>query len=262
MGGTATGGMMILTLTQLTGLSAAQIGFVVAAALVAGLARGFSGFGLSAILMASLAATIPPIELIPVCFLLECAASLAMFRGGMALADMRIVWALVVSSAMGVPIGLLATTSIDIGWSRKIALTLILSLTLAQFFNLRPSFLATRGGLYLSGVTSGIATGLASVGGMVIALYVLASGAPPKQMRASLVMFLAISMVSSLVYLMAYDLMTTQALWRGALMAPLGLLGVLSGVWLFRPAYEHLYKAACLGLLAVLCTAGLVSQMV
>lgn len=252
---------MILTLTQLTGLAASQLGFVVAAVFLAGLARGFSGFGLSAIVMASLAVIIPPVELIPVCFLLECAASAAMFRGGMALADMRVVWALVISSAIGVPIGLMATTNIDVAWSQKIALSLILCLTLVQFLNLRPSFLATRGGLYLSGVTAGIATGLASVGGMVIALYVLASGAPPKQMRASLVMFLAITMVTSLVFLIAYDLMTMQALWRGALMIPLVLLGVLSGTWLFRPAYEHLYKAACLGLLALLSTVGLVSQI-
>lgn len=252
---------MTSTLTHLTGLSLAPMGLVVVVVFVAGLARGFSGFGMSAILMASLAAIIPPIELIPVCFLLECTASLAMFRGGIALADMRIVWALVISSAIGVPIGLLATTSIDVAWSQKIALTLILCLTLAQFFNLRPSFLATQRGLYLSGVASGIATGLASVGGMVIALYVLASGSPPKQMRASLVMFLAISMVTSLAYLIAYDLMTTQALWRGAFMAPLALVGVLSGVWLFRPAYEHLYKAACLGLLAMLCATGLLNQM-
>jgi uncharacterized membrane protein YfcA len=261
MSATATGDTMILTLTQLTGLPSAQLAFVVAAVFMAGLARGFSGFGLSAVVMASLVVIIPSVELIPVCFLLECAASVAMFRGGMAMADMRVVWALVTSSSVGVPVGLMATTSIDVSLSQKIALSIILCLTLVQFFNLRPSFLATRGGLYLSGVTAGIATGLASVGGMVIALYVLASGAPPKQMRASLVMFLAITMVTSLVFLIAYDLLTMQALWRGALMIPLVLLGVFSGARLFRPAYEHLYKAACLGLLALLSAAGLISQV-
>lgn len=251
---------MITNLMQLTGLSLGDLMIVVVAVFMAGLIRGFAGFGLSAIVMASVAIIIPPIELIPMCYLLEGAASLAMFRGGMANANMKIVWALVVCSAIGVPIGLFATTNIDIELSRKLALTLILSLTLAQFFKLRPRILTTPKGLYISGVTAGIATGLASVGGMVIALYVLASEAPPKQMRASLVMFLCISMVTSLVYLIGYDVMSMQAVWRGVLLSPVVLIGVFLGIWLFRPAYEHLYKVACLTLLILLSATGLISQ--
>jgi len=252
---------MITNLMQLTGLPLSDLMIVVMAVFMAGLIRGFAGFGLSAIVMASVAIIIPPIELIPMCYLLEGAASLAMFRGGMANANMKIVWILVVCSAIGVPIGLFATTSIDIDLSRKLALSLILALTMAQFFKLRPRILATRKGLYLSGVTAGLATGLASVGGMVIALHVLASEAPPKQMRASLVMFLCISMVTSLVYLIAYDVMSMQAVWRGVLLAPVVLLGAFLGIWLFRPAYEHLYKVACLTLLTLLSATGLISQM-
>ena len=38
------------------------------------------------------------------------------------------------------------------------------------------------------------------------------------------------------------------------------LIGVFLGTLLFRPAYEPLYKAACLLLLAALSTTGLVNQ--
>lgn len=253
---------MIQSLIEFSGLSPAQLGFVMTAALVAGLARGFAGFGLSAVVMASAAVAIPPVELIPVCFVLEVAASLAMFRGGLRHADMHIVWVLVIGSAIGMPIGLLATTNIDADLSKSVALALILALTLAQFFRLAPRFLASREGLYASGLTAGIATGLASVGGMVIALYILASQVEPRRMRASLVMFLAISMVSSLIYLFAYDMMTKEAAWRGALLTPLALAGVGLGSLLFRPAYEHLYKTACLALLSLLSVAGLLRLMV
>lgn len=251
---------MIASIIQSTGLSSHDLMIVLAAVFMAGLIRGFAGFGLSAIVMAAVAIIIPPIELIPMCYLLEGAASIAMFRGGMAHANMKIVWGLVICSAIGVPIGLLATTNIDVELSRKIALTLILTLTIAQYLRLKPAFLTTRKGLYTSGLTAGIATGLASVGGMVIALYVLASDTQPKQMRASLVMFLCISMVTSLVWLIAYDMMSMQAVWRGALMSPVVVLGVFAGTWLFRPAYEHLYKVACLTLLTLLSATGLISQ--
>ena len=41
--------------------------FLISAVLVAGIVRGFAGFGLSALVMASCAVFIPPVELIPVC---------------------------------------------------------------------------------------------------------------------------------------------------------------------------------------------------
>jgi uncharacterized membrane protein YfcA len=231
---------MLTMLTQYTGLAGADLAIVLLAVFLAGLIRGFAGFGLSAIVMASAATRIPPVELIPVCYLLEGAASLAMFRGGMAHADMRIVRGLVICSTIGIPIGLLATTSMDIELSRKLALCLILTLTVAQFFRLSPAFLShpdkrplrqrpCRRDRHRAGVRRRHGDRALRAG---------QRSASPRQMRASLVMFLAISMFTSLVSLIAYDLMTMQAIWRGVLMAPVVLLGVFAGIRLFRPAYE------------------------
>ncbi|MEM5471261.1 sulfite exporter TauE/SafE family protein [Hoeflea sp. AS60] len=258
---TETGYLLITELTQLTDLPLNDLIVVMAAVSIAGIVRGFAGFGLSAIVMASVAFLIPPVELIPICFVLEGTASLAMFRGGMRNADMKMVWVLVITSAIGLPLGLLATTSISTDHSKLVALCLILCLTVAQILKFAPEFLATRGGLYLSGLVAGLATGLASVGGMVIALYILASGSEPKQMRASLVMYLAIGMFTSLFYLFAYGMLTREAIWRGALMSPLVLLGVGLGSLLFRPAHERFYKKACLLLLMLLAATGLTLQL-
>ncbi len=246
---------------QLTDLPLNDLLIVMAAVFIAGMVRGFAGFGLSAIVMASVAFLIAPVELIPICFVLEGAASLAMFRGGMRNADMKMVWVLVITSAIGLPLGLLATTSISTDHSKLAALCIILCLAVAQLFRFAPGFLATRGGLYLTGLVAGLVTGLASVGGMVIALYILASGTEPRQMRASLVMYLAIGMFTSLFYLSAYGMLTTQAIWRGALMSPLVLLGVGAGSLLFRPAHERFYKNACLLLLMLLAATGLTLQV-
>jgi len=244
-------------LSQILHLSNQEALVVGTAVFAAGLVRGFAGFGLSAILMAAVVSIVPPVELIPVCYILEAAASIAMFRGGFRDADMTIVWGLVIGSAIGVPAGLLATTHIDPGISRLIALLIVLGLTLAQLLRLRPRFLATRKGLYASGLMAGVATGLASVGGMVVALYVLARETEPRRMRASLVMFLFIGMFTSLVYLLAYDVMNHQALWRGLVLSPVVLAGVFLGTLLFRPSLAHLYKQACLLVLIMLCVAGL-----
>lgn len=248
-------------LLQLTNLSAWNFVTVGAAVFVAGLVRGFAGFGLSAILMASLVALIPPVALIPTCFLLETVAGLFMLRGGWKEADMSVVWGLSVGSAIGFPIGLLATTSIDVDVSKLLALLIILGLTLAQFGRFRPAFLSTKKGLYSSGLTAGLVSGLASVGGMVVALFVLARDTDARTMRASLVMYLFIGLFTSLLYLQVYGVLTQQAIARGLVFSPLVVLGVFAGAYLFRPSLVHLYKRVCLSLLLTLCIVALVQRL-
>ena len=89
---------MVEPIQNLVQLTAAQVVFCAGVVFVAGIIRGFSEFALSALFMASAAAIIPPVELIPICYILELTASLIMFRGGLQDADMKIVWGLSIGS--------------------------------------------------------------------------------------------------------------------------------------------------------------------
>jgi uncharacterized membrane protein YfcA len=252
---------MLSYFADLTQLSENQFIYCLIAVFVAGLVRGFSGFALSAIVVASMASKLPTVELIPMAYLLEGAASLVMLRGGVRDADMSIVWVLAIGSAIGVPIGLMATTTFPVEATRITALVLILSLAAMQLFKITPSFVGTRAGLYGTGLFAGIATGLASVGGMVVALYVLASKIDPRSMRGALVMYLFIGMFTSLVWHLLYGIMDMRALMRGLVFAPPLLIGVLIGVGLFRPSLQRFYKQFCLVLLMCLSAAGLISVL-
>ncbi len=245
---------MIATLSDLAQLAPAQLIFSAGAIFVAALVRGFAGFALSALIMASLAVIIPPIQLIPVCFMLEAAASLLMFRGGLRDADMPTVWGLAIFSAIGTPIGLALTTNIPVETSKLIALSLLVSLAILQLFKVRFAFLATNPGLYSSGLAAGIATGLASIGGMVVALYVLSQEKTARNMRGSLVMYLFIGMFMSAVYLLWFGLLDLAAVARALIFMPIVIIGVLAGTWLFRPSLEGFYKRFCL--LLLICLSG------
>jgi uncharacterized membrane protein YfcA len=249
----------IPVLMQLTPM---QSLIVVSAVFVAGLVRGFSGFALSALIMSSVILILPPVQLIPVCYVLEGVASLTMLRGGMRDANMKIVWGLAIGSAIGVPLGLYATTTLPVEQSRMIALALILTLAAAQLLRVNAEFMRRPTFLYIAGITAGITTGLAHVGGMVVALYVLATDTPVKTMRASLVMFLFIGMFTSLVYQLGFGVLDKVALTRGAVLAPVVVAGVLLGSALFRPALEGAYKRFCLGLLILLALNGLLQVLV
>lgn len=248
---------MLTELQNFLSLTTTEVMISLVVVLLAGMVRGFAGFGMSALMMAGLALIMPPITLIPVCFMMESVASVMMFRGGFRMADRKVVWGLALGSIIGTPIGLMATMTVSPDMSRTIALALILLLALLQLRRSPPAFLATRKGLYGAGLTAGVATGLASVGGMVVALYVLAQQAPAARMRASLVMYLALAMFSSGLWLYFSGLLDMLAVQRALVFAPVVILGVLLGTVLFRPSLEQFYKRFCLGLLMSLAMVGL-----
>jgi len=240
---------------QLSGSSLVLAGIV---ALVAGMVRGFSGFGLSALVMAGLALLIPPIALIPVCLLLEGASGVVMFKGGLADADRKLVIGLVAGSAVGMPIGLAVTHRLPAETSSLVALILILILAVLQLGKTSPAFLQARWSVYLAGLFAGIVTGLASIGGMLVALYILSLQVPTRVVRGSLVLYLFVSMANSAFWLISTGTLDALALKRGLLLAPAIVAGVFIGTWMFRPSLEPFYKRFCLFLLMSIAGFGLI----
>ncbi len=249
---------MSLEIAQLANLPEWQLWLAIAAAFFAGAVRGFAGFALSALVMASLALIIPPFELIAVCWILELAASLIMVRPSLAReADRSIVFGLMIGGLIGLPIGLTFTNYVDADVSKAAALGLIIVLATLQLLKVRARFLATRPGLFLSGTTAGFATGIASIGGMVVALYVLARDHAARSMRASLVLYLFANSFVSLVFLLYFGMMNGEAIVRGLILTPPCVAGVFVGKALFTPRLEPYYKPFCLVLLMGLAAFGL-----
>lgn len=249
---------MFDSLLTLTDLTAQQFLILTCIVIVAGIVRGFSGFALSAIVMASAVIILPPVQLIPICWWLEMTASVLMAKGGWQEADRGVVMGLVIGSTVGVPFGLLLTTSISPDASKLIVLVLIIALALTQLAKIRLPFLATKPGLYGSGFAAGVATGLASVGGMVIAIYVLSQDAAANKMRAALVLFLFVSSITSLITLLWFGVMNNTAVARGLSLALPTMLGVILGQMLFVPRFAAYYRPLCLSLLCALAGAALI----
>ena len=253
---------MLVYLQNFLDLSTSELITTITVVLFAGIVRGFAGFGLSALIMAGLAFFIAPYMLIPVCFLLEGVASLLMAKGGFRHANRKVALILAVGSAIGVPIGLYATVSISPELSKTVALVMILLLASLQLSSRVPTVFNQHSGLYLTGLFAGIATGLAGIGGMVVALFVLAQRIPAPEMRASLVMFLCLSMLTSSVWLSLTGLLDTLALSRALFLTPAVIAGVYLGTYLFRPSLEYIYKRFCLYLLIALASVGLLRLLV
>ena len=95
---------MMTELASLLGVDRQRVTLILALiCLVAGMVRGFSGFALSAMVMASGALIIPPVQLIPICWWLEMTASLFMLRSGWQEANRKVALGLAIGSTSACP---------------------------------------------------------------------------------------------------------------------------------------------------------------
>lgn len=249
--------MLLSGLSQALHLSEIELLITLAAVFIAGLVRGFSGFGMTALIVASLSLFLEPKELIAVAYFLEMAASLLLVRGGWALADRKIAVTLLIGNWVGYPFGIALTNALAPDASRFAALSIIMGLTLLQLARVRPpsiDSLPMRAG---AGIGAGLASGLAGVGGLVVALYTLISDREPKVMRATMVLYLALSIFTGWIFLYFGGWLTEVTLKRAAILLPITVLGVLGGAGLFRPALQPFYRTFCLILLLGLSLLGL-----
>lgn len=234
---------------QMLTLSPAVLAQLAVIAFLAGLVRGFTGFALSAFALAIAVLLLPPVELIPVLWWLEITASLMMLRSGWGDADFRLALTLAVGSMVGLFFGLGLTLTIDPDLSRRVALVILIVLAGLQLARVRLSFVNSTAGTVATGLIAGLVTGLAGVGGMVVALFVLAREARPRVMRATLVVYLLLGTSVSFFTHLWYGTMNVTSASRGiALVAPC-LIGVWLGARAFTPRFEKWYKPVCLWLL-------------
>jgi uncharacterized membrane protein YfcA len=200
---------------------------------------------------------LPPIALIPVCWVMDAIASAILVRGSWSEADRGVALGLVSGVLFGLPIGLTLTGWLPEDDSRLAALLLIITLASLQLARIRASALSSRPGLVGSGVLVGFATGIASVGGMVAALCVLSQDRPARVMRATLSLCLVLISAFFFLSLVMLGMLDWLAIKRGLAMAIPVATGVFLGQFLFRPRVEKYYKPFCLVLLLGLATASL-----
>ena len=240
----------------------AQTVLLFAIVFVAGLVRGFAGFALSALVMAASASFIAPILLIPMLWWQEMVASILMASGGWRDADRQRTILLVLGNWLGWPLGLWLTVTLPVETSARIALIFILILAAMQLLRVNIPALASRAGTLIAGFVAGIAAGVAHVGGMVVALYVLSQNDDARRMRGTLVLYLFVGSIGSLVYLLWFGVMTLAATYASLLLAPATLLGVWLGSKLFNPRLEPYYKPFCLCLLIGIAALSLIRSLI
>ncbi len=242
----------------LLGMDALTLAYVLAIVFVAALVRGYSGFGSSAIFVTGVAPVLPPSEIVPITLFLEIAASIGLLRQVWHDVAWRASAWILVGAALGMPFGfwLLANLPADI--MRAVISILVLSVSLALWLGYSFKGQVGRGHTLGTGVVSGVANGIAGVGGLPVVLFLLSTAAGAAMSRATLIVYLMIIDIYGAGIAWANGLMNEEVLLRTALFCIPLFLGVWAGHRHFLKTAPESFRRMTLILLMLMATAGLV----
>jgi uncharacterized membrane protein YfcA len=241
---------------DLGGYPAATLVFVAASATVAGLARGFSGFGAALIFIPLASTAIGPRNAAALLLIVDIVMASPLLPRAWTIADRSNVGRLLIGTLIGVPIGTLVLTFADpiaIRWMIAALVLAMLALLMSGWrYHRRPAAPVDAG----VGLVAGFFSGVAQVGGPPVVAYWLGTMKEPDLVRANIVVYFAASALLTFVSYTIAGLLTTKVLGIALLIGPAYGLGLWIGSHSFGVASAATFRWICYGLIA---GAGLVS---
>lgn len=227
---------------------------------VAGVVRGFAGFGFSALSIGGLSLFVSPAQVIPAVFVLEVAASAGLLRSAWRDVDWNCLSWLTLGNALLIPVGVALLAVLPEQSLRLVIGALLGTAALLLRSGVKFGIAPTASGRLLTGLVSGLVNGLAAIGGIAVALMLSTSRMPPATLRATLILLfvftdvwaLATAAVLKWTSFSSRELIGGETLlWAGWLVLPMAA-GIWIGQRLFAGVSDQAFRRFVLDLLLVL----------
>lgn len=230
---------------------------VLAAGGLAGLVRGFSGFGASLTFVPIAGRHIPPADAIVLISLVDAFVALALVPGAARLAQHRKVIALAAGAAIAIPVGAYLLSRLDVLTVRWVlcALVALSVVVLASGWRYRrePPPPAAVG----IGAIAGFMGGIGGLFGPAVMVFLMSSDAAARVVRANIIVFLAWMIVVASVAYVYFGLFRVELVWQALMLAPAFGVGVLVGVYGFGRARAAHYRSVVYTLIGLAAVTGL-----
>jgi uncharacterized membrane protein YfcA len=220
--------------------------------LVASLLRGFTGFGFGLAAVPLLSLALPPAKVVPLVVMLQAIVGVAGLYGARRACDWRAVGGLAPGLVLGVPLGLLILTAFSPNTVRLAIGLLIAGSVVLLWRGARLPPAPSRAVTLLTGLTSGVISGLASMGGPPVIVYLLALGHDAVRVRATSIVYFMLAAVVSLLPMALRGLIDADILLWSAACVPVLFGGSWFGTWAFHRARPHHHRLTALVVLSVL----------
>lgn len=232
-------------------------GWLVFAAFLSGIVRGFSGFGTAMIFLPFAAQVVPPVWAILALIGMDIFGPMPVLRRAARDASPRDLALLLGFSALFVPAGVWLLTVISPATYRYVVCILALVLVACLLVGLRYRGRPTRALVGATGAVAGVSGGVAGIPGPPVILFYMASSLPVAQVRANTMLFL-----------FGFDFILIAILWlsgqgawppfvAGIMLAMPNALGNLAGQAIFDPARARVYRGVAYAIVTASALMGL-----
>ena len=223
-------------------LSLVEIYFIVFVVFIASIIRGFNGFGFSAICISGFSFILPAIEIVPIILILEVLISIFMVPYVWNKIDWNFVFKLLIGITIGSPIGLylLKYLSPDVTHLAVCLLIIFFSLILMRGYEnqkINNNYVKM-----FTGIISGILNGLTTLGGMPVALFLLATSIQPAIIRGSLAALFFLTDIYAFILSFFAGIVDLTTIYRTVLLIIILPIGVYIGNKFFVKSKEETYR--------------------
>jgi uncharacterized membrane protein YfcA len=224
---------------------------------VAGIIRGYSGFGFAMVAVTSISLVLPPIHVVPLVLILEVLASIKLVPQVWKDIDWHSLRWLLAGSLLATPIGVYLLANMPAEPMRISISLIVLVAAILLLYGWAWRRMPGRPLILTTGVTSGILNGAAAIGGPPVILFYLSSPAGVTVSRASIIAYFLGIDVMGLAMASIQGLTTSKTIFMTAFcLFPL-YFGITIGSRMFIKTDKESFRQHVLILLIVLSIAGL-----
>jgi uncharacterized membrane protein YfcA len=239
---------------NLFGLSVAldmQLVILFAIVFVAGIIRGFLGFGSALLTVPALSMLYGPAQAVVIGVLIEIPTSLGLLPVAIRESERRTVWSMLLTFVVFVPVGALLLKAVDPALMKTVISFLVLVMVGIIALQDRMVLFLSRFGTLFAGAVSGVAQGMTGMAGPLFVTALLARGESAILTRANIVASAGGLIAISVISFWAVGLITRETIIYTSLATPSILLGLWAGSVLFRRLSNWNLRGIILVFLAV-----------
>lgn len=238
-------------------LATPGLGWLALAIALAGLVRGFTGFGTAMVFVPVAGLFLPPAQVIAVIALTGVASTAALLPRAWGQAHLAEVGLLALAALMTVPLGLSVMAQLDPVILRWIVSGVVAGTLAALVSGWRYGGRVTWPGLLAIGGAAGVLGGMTGLTGPAVILFYLAGHAAAQTVRANTIVFLAALDAVIVANLLWRGDAGWSAVWLAALLSVPYFLTTLLGQSLFAPARQRLYRYGAFAVIGLAVLGGL-----
>lgn len=232
-------------------VSASALAALMGVALIASIARGFSGFGAALIFMPLASTVATPRTAAALLLIIDLVAAAPFAPNAWRQADRKSVALMVLGAALTVPIGTYALTRLDPVTTRWIIVAFVVALLTLLISGWRYHGRAHPAATIGVGGMAGFCSGLAQTGGPPVVAYWLGQPIVAVIARANIFLYFAMADAISFVSYFVGGILTFDTVRLALFVGPAYAFGLNIGARLFGVASETLFRRVCYSLIAL-----------